>query len=549
MQLNPFERLLSLKEDKPYVFNPANFDKFIEENRIHQTEAYQCAIDKTIGQIICPCGTGKTRIQACIHLNHMIKNHMAGEIGKYLVASHRLLLNLQLIDPLITLAIKCGILFDILFVGSGRQSFDHYYRKFRNIGFTPNVCRSLATTDSSKIEEFCKEAEELNRNVIIVSTYHSIDQLNSIGTINIATCDEAHNTTEKRFNENISVIKNNIESLYFFTATRKVKGQDGGMNDEPFYGPILYDADPATMLEEGEIVQPRIHIIDSDNENDITKITNNTMLVKNVIEAFDKHRDYVKNPSYLEDLKDKKSLINFNSILEPKLLISFNSIDEMINIYLSNSLQEYCEKNNIKRFAISSESIFLNDKEVSKQDFFKALNSLEDIDRAIICNVDILTEGIDLPTITGVMPMRNMSLIKLFQLLGRSLRLHKNDRDNLYNNTFLPSDKKRYLKPFGWLIIPRHLATIDHWKEMEKSIKMVWQEYKSPVEEMIIQEQYVNADKDSLSSMLPNIFGSSKEFDLNHHPYDIVANIKGDQLSQAIADDPFKEMERFLNEY
>lgn len=549
MQLNPYERLSSLKEDKPYVFNLANFDNFKEENRAHQTEAYESALSSNIGQIICPCGTGKTRIQACIIISDMIAKFNINKFGKYLIASHRLALNLQLIDPLIILAIKCGIPFDILFVGSGRQSFDNYYRKFKNIGFTPNVCRSLATTDSFKIEEFCKEAEEFHRNVIIVSTYHSIDRLNSIGTINIATCDEAHNTTEKRFNENIDVIKNNIESLYFFTATRKVKGQDGGMNDESFYGSILYDADPTTMLERGEIVQPRIHIIDSDNENDITKITNNTMLVKNVIEAFDKHRDYVKKPSYIENPQDKNSLINFSSILEPKLLISFNSIDEMINIYLSSSLQEYCEKNNIKRFAISSESIFINDKEVSKQDFFKALNSLEDIDRAIICNVDILTEGIDLPTITGVMPMRNMSLIKLFQLLGRSLRLHKNDRDNLYNNTFLPSDKKRYVKPFGWLIIPRHLATIDHWKEMEESLKMVWQEYKSPVEEMIIQERYVNADKDSLSSMLPNTFGSSKEFDLNHHPYDIVANIKGDQLAQAIADDPFKEIERFLNEY
>ena len=61
------------------------------------------------------------------------------------------------------------------------------------------------------------------------------------------------------------------------------------------------------------------------------------------------------------------------------------------------------------------------------------MTQLEDNEDAILFHYDILTEGIDLPAITGVLPLRDLPLIKLIQNVGRSVRLLKEDRENLYS--------------------------------------------------------------------------------------------------------------------
>jgi len=104
-------------------------------------------------------------------------------------------------------------------------------------------------------------AKHENRNVIIASTYNSFNRLKELKHIDICTFDEAHTIVSDRFTNNINKVKKIIEKQYFFTATRKVIGEDGGQNDTEFYGEVLYDMSPKKAVEKGEIVQPYIHII------------------------------------------------------------------------------------------------------------------------------------------------------------------------------------------------------------------------------------------------------------------------------------------------
>ena len=145
-------------------------------------------------------------------------------------------------------------------------------------------------------------------------------------------------------------------------------------------------------------------------------------------------------------------------------LVGCDGIKEMIRIYNDPALQIF--STNMKFFAISSDGGYVNGNPCSKEDFFIKLNDLSDAEDAIILNVDMLTEGIDLPSITGVMPFRNLGLTKLIQLIGRALRLHKMDRAKLYSNEIKPQDHASYVKPYGWLVVPQHLAAINHFEEM-----------------------------------------------------------------------------------
>jgi superfamily II DNA or RNA helicase len=433
-------------------------------------------------------------------------------------------------DELLELAIECGLPFNLLFVGSGRHNFNQYYARFANKGFTDSVSLFKATISPSEIGQFVRLTESQHRHLIIISTYHSFDLLSGIGQIDTCTCDEAHNTTSLDFTKNISLVRSNIGRLLFFTATRKVKGANGGMNDETFYGPVLYDAFPALMLSEGEIVCPRMHIIKAEDEGQETKITDLSMLVKNVIEAFLNHETMITKPwsfdreSFTDALGERK--------IAAKLLVSFPSVNEMMLVYRDPKFVRFCRNSGVKAFAVSSEEGgFSNFTDVPNRDqFMDKLNQLSELDKALIFNVEILTEGIDLPSITGVMPMRNLSKTRLLQLLGRALRLNGQDRSSLYGKILSPGEYEKYIKPYGWLIIPRHLSTLDHYQEMMLDIKTVMNEYATPVDELVIQETFVDPDHSELDSMIPFPMNDKKDFDLDHQTSDIVSDVIMDQI-------------------
>jgi hypothetical protein len=496
-----------------YKLTPEAFDRYRLSHRKHQRSALLKAAAELIGQILSPCGTGKTRIQVSMHIQSMLDLQAQGEYGVHVIASHRLSLNTQLLDQLVDVAINTGLPIDIIYIGSYKCDLQKYYAKYSNLGYTPAVSRHLIHTSQKEIFSFIEKAKELNRHVIVASTYHSIDAL--IGCrIKLATFDEAQNTVEKNFTENLLMVKPSIERQFFFTATRKVCGKDGGMNDKDFYGEVIFDAPPSEMLAEGEIVCPELHLVDS-VDGKTFNTTDQNMLVKNIMKVYLEHETLVKKYSCAPDE------------IAAKLLVSFNGIEEMKRVHYDPNFQAFLKCNSIKCFTTDSTyGNFVNGISCSRDELLKQMNALKDTDRVLLFHVDILTEGIDLPAITGVMPLRNLNINKLFQLLGRALRLHLKDRKGLYNGDIIPKNYKDYIKPYGWLIIPRHMESLDDHPKMIQYIGDILAEYKTPAEEFLLDEKFIDPENEPLSSMIKKDFQGGKDYELYHTEQTLVDEVE-----------------------
>ena len=72
----------------------------------------------------------------------------------------------------------------------------------------------------------------------------------------------------------------------------------------------------------------------------------------------------------------------------------------------------------------------------------------------IILHYDILAEGIDVPGITGIMPLRTLGKAKFLQTFGRAARLDIEDRERITNGEITPDQLSEMNKPYSWVIVP-----------------------------------------------------------------------------------------------
>ena len=72
----------------------------------------------------------------------------------------------------------------------------------------------------------------------------------------------------------------------------------------------------------------------------------------------------------------------------------------------------------------------------------------------IVIHYDILTEGIDVPGLTGVLFLRNLKKSKFIQTLGRVARLNILDRKLIDDKIITPNDLDKMNKPYAWIILP-----------------------------------------------------------------------------------------------
>lgn len=522
---------------EPRALHEEVFAHFISEHRPHQVQAVAECANKNIGQVIIPTGTGKTRVQIHLHIQDMIEKTKNNEIGVYAIGAHRLLLCKQLMDELQHLCIQCGIPINVLYVGSARQDDKAVYDRYFKEGIDQDTFESTYTTVGKEVKEFYEKTQASKRHLIIVSTYHSFDRLKNIPCIDLCTFDEAHTTVAEDFSKNIEKVFPQIKRNFFFTATRKIRGQTGGMNDEKKYGEILCCVSPRAMIEAGEIVPPKIHTIKL--ENDLTGAVsekNRTMLVKTVTEAFTKHKERLK--------KDSK----FPDMIGAKLLVSAKGSEEINLIHEDETFQTWCKENAVKVFSYSSKfgSYENFEEEVNRNKVYESMRDLKDTEDCILLHIDILTEGIDLPSITGVLLLRHLNEVKLFQALGRALRLLKDDRKKLYNGEMFPQDKHLFIKPYAYLILPMHFVHMDESAiEMKITLQKVISEYGIPTEEFLPPETYDGKSTDYMDPVTDRklIDKKEKDYPLQHVIEDLVI----ESMIAGIPEDPIDKYEKVMS--
>jgi hypothetical protein len=328
--------------------------------------------------------------------------------------------------------------------------------------------------------------------------------LGVLDDINVCTYDEAHVVVGEDFMQNILKVRNKIRRNFFFTATRRVQGESEGMNNEDIFGKILCAVSPRKMIDAGEIVPPKLHIIKTVEEGDYD---NHTMLIKTVTTGFDQHRVLVKESSCSPDT------------IGAKLLITTTGNKEMFELHDDLKFQQHCQEENIKVFAYSSErGSFANFQPVSREEAMRNMQALGDQEDAIMLHIDILTEGIDLPAITGVMPFRELNTVKLIQTIGRSARLMDEDRRAIYSGEIMPKDWDRYIKPCCWVIFPQSFRSLGNVEAMKKAIHTIINTYGIPAEEYNTIDRYLAEPDDDADRITkhdkPN--RKDKETDLTH---------------------------------
>jgi superfamily II DNA or RNA helicase len=480
-ELNNTPSRIAIQEYKGYNENYSHIDGYLLTFRQHQTEALEALNGKNIGQVTIPTGTGKSRIQVALHVIDMIEKAKNNETGVYVIGAHRLPLCTQLLQEIIETAVNCGIKFDVLYVGSEKYDDKKDYDNFKKNGFTKHVSTLTNSTKKADIIKAEREAKKNGRQLLVVSTYHSFYKLSNIPDITICTYDEAHTTLQDNFTDNIKKVKSNIGREFFFTATRKTLGDDCGMNDEEFYGPILYKKAPKEMYDKGEIIRPKVHSIVLDKEDDFDKkdYENKTMLYRVVTQGFMQHRKVLKSVSVFPDE------------IDAKLLVTFIGTKDMFELHNNPLFKQWAKTNEVDIYVVSSEKgnyINFNKTRRSKvmEKFKKGDDQIPDNKAAIILHVDILTEGIDLPSITAILPFRDLSKSKFLQNIGRATRLLEKDRVKFYTGINKANEHSKMIKPYAWVLFCEDIF-VEHEqiKRLKGILWIIQNDYGVPFEEMM----------------------------------------------------------------
>jgi hypothetical protein len=450
----------------------------------HQIEAKDLILANKKGIIHLPTGTGKSEII----FSSIIEKINRGE-KVIVICSPRIILSNQIVNDVYEALIASKKNAKYLCVRSGEQV------TVKGPKYNPNIDADIdnddydedlfwetkydwdikQTTTPKVIGDEYAIAKSQNLPLIISCVYDSCHRIREAELdrgkfVESIFYDEAHNLCSKEFSQILNWYSE--INAYSFTATLKKTPSDGGygMNNVAKFGPVLYAKSAAEMITAGIIVRPRIHVIHP--HNDI--LAERDKLPRNlIINAFLEHKKQLKT--------------EYPTQIGAKLLVVCNGTVQLKDLFYSlinpdGDNKKHPFLNNIAVYAVGSgigegdgvggcwkvrageDGINFN---MSRKLWLKDLKELKPEEDAIIFHINILTEGIDVPGITGILPLKSLKLAKFLQNVGRATRLTLIDRERMrkgeLSTEFQPGfeagkklspQAKIYQKPYAWIIIP-----------------------------------------------------------------------------------------------
>lgn len=351
---------------------------------------------KVSSRVVIPTGGGKSRIESLVIDEFGIKKE--NNVGASLVLFHRIALGQQHVGLGSSIQEKKGFREWIgidNWVAAAFHSGEHYVPKGKS------KYSECSTTKSSVLQEFIELQKRKGNYVIVFSTYHSYYKLTDI-LFDVMIADESQFLVHEKYHNVYSKISANKKIC--FTATEKWTESDCGLglNNESVFGPRIYEVKASVLIEKEIIVKPRIHILETSDEDR----KNKTLDLCKKIAVY-------HNKKFNKMLGFSKTLFSMSGSSEIKEVLS-----------CQESFKEFLPNHDI--FIIHSREEIKatkNGKEISNRNEF--LEEVKESKNCLIFHYDILSEGIDVPGITGVVILRAMNTCKLLQTVGRSLRLYK----------------------------------------------------------------------------------------------------------------------------
>ena len=346
--------------------------------RPHQKRILNNMLAYDKGQIIVPTGGGKTicMIQDIVENCKYIDNGMTS-----VVVAPRILLAEQLCSEFLEIIDTSNT--HVMHVHSGET---HHF----------------SSTKPEQIHLFANTARTAGENVIIFTTYNSLDRIRQADIeVNNIYFDEAHNSVKRNFfpaTEHFSAVANRC---YFFTATPKhsLTFSKPGMNWGNVYGQVLCNVPAPELVDGGFILPPKVVV---------------------------KQLPMIKGRKVMcaEDADNLLETIDDNDI--SKTLICARTTKQIVNLI---SQSDFCVQHAQRGYSFmtitSKTGAIIDGKKVDREQFFNTLNAWgkDSSKKFVVLHHSILSEGINVSGLEAVIFMRNMDYIGISQSIGRVIRL------------------------------------------------------------------------------------------------------------------------------
>lgn len=382
----------------------------------HQEDLFDAATDSldSSGIFVSPTGSGKTFVIA----DTLYERALPDGGNVFVVLEPKIQLAMQQVQTFyqrLEAANGSGSEtrpFRYMAVHSARTASDYLvdYAKDRgwDVGDLPTH-QFTSTTNSTDIASEVNKAQNSGENIVIVSTYDSAHRISEAG-VDIAHvfCDEAHHLVEA---DHHTVLDLFDAPYHHWTATpRYTESTDGrGMNNTEDFGHVLERVTMERIVEEGLIAKPRLNLAYGMGTNE-SPIENKYSVVKMIADDQEERIDY-----------PPKIVFNCSGRDQLHALAQAAAQDERFDDYLVAAISSEDPNND-------DYGSWINGEKVSRSEWLNRVNEAEG--KALVFHYDVVTEGIDVPGISGTVLLRSIgSKGKNLQIMGRAMRLLENERD------------------------------------------------------------------------------------------------------------------------
>ena len=359
--------------------------------RPHQQRACDAMLVHDKGQIIVPTGGGKTLTM----INDIVENLKYIDNGwTIVVVAPRILLAEQLCSEFLEIVDTQHT--HILHVHSGET---HHF----------------STTKPDKINLFVNTARTAGENVLIFTTYHSLNRIQSADIeVNTIYFDEAHNSVQRSFFGPTEYFSSNADRCYFFTATPKHSAtiSKPGMNDVDVYGNTICKVSAPELVEGGYILPPKV-------------------VVKQLEMVQDRQVIYDRDAAHLLETIDDQDV--------KKILICARTTKQLVGLTTQSDMCKELHDRGYSWMMITSKTgAIIDGQKVNREVFFDTLNAWgkDSSKKFVVMHHSILSEGINVSGLEAVLFLRNMDYIGISQTIGRVIRL--GDRQKTFGLVCVP---------------------------------------------------------------------------------------------------------------
>ena len=260
----------------------------------------------------------------------------------------------------------------------------------------------FSSTKPSQIHLFANTARTSGENLIIFTTYHSLQRVVDADIeVNTIYFDEAHNSVQRHFFPATEFFSANSDRCYFYTATPKhsLTVSKPGMNDPEVYGQVLANVPAPELVEGGYILPPKV-------------VVKQLPMIKG------------RKVMYADDCDNLLETIDDNNI--DKTLICARTTKQIINLISHSSFCAELYQRGYSWMTITSKTgAIIDGNKVNREVFFETLNAWgkDSSKKFVVLHHSILSEGINVSGLEAVIFMRNMDFIGISQSIGRVIRL------------------------------------------------------------------------------------------------------------------------------